>query len=965
MMRDMGLPRIGSAIVALFLCAPPPPAVAQSTDESAEITSSSGRPGLRASYRALATGRYADAEQGFTALSGGALRPRALLGLGRVQLETGRYPEAAATGVQVAEMAGFSARGQTLRGEALVLQGKLDEAEQALARAARAKTALRARVVLGRLLRDRGRTAEAEAQLMVPIEAYNDGAVTEDDAAGLAYVAMAARALGSMHDANDAFRESALADRTRVETQLEWAQLFLDKSDFAHAQESLQEALERNPNSPVAHVLMARLALARAIDFPAAQQHLDEAQAVNPNLVLAHVTRAAMALREMDIESADVHLNAALLVNPNDLEALSVRAAARFLADDARGFAQAKREVLARNPHFSRMYSIIAEYAEWEHRYEELVAMAREALRIDAEDAAAHATLGLNLLRMGEEDAGIAALRAAWERDRFNVQVYNTLNFYEKVLGQEYVSFAAPPFVFRTHKEERAALEPYLVPALTRAYGDMRTRYGFTPAGPVRIELYADPQHFSVRTTGLPNVGVQGVCFGKVITALSPRGGPFNWGQITWHELAHVFHLQLSKNRVPRWFTEGLAEYETIVARPEWKREEDYDLWAALSQDRVPRLRDFNKAFTQAGSPEALMTAYYAASQAVVYIVERFGFAKVPVMLEAWGRGERTPDVIEKVLGVDIDTLDADFRAHTARRLAKYDDHFQVVFERYEDLDALRAAVKSAPKNADALAALALGLALRGRFDEAEKAGKRAIAAAPHHPVANFALTRVALESGDAGRAQRSLHNIVEGGEDGYLVRVLLARAALAQDDAARARREAEAAIALDPEQLEAHKVLLEVAGELDDQALGLRALRALADLDQHDRMVHLALMAALYQTKAYAELVKAGERALYIDPAEPRVHQLLGEGYLETGKAAEALVEFDRALALVGGPNAQLQLLRMRTLLALGKRKEALRAGAEAMAIDPRMKPRVDALLPGPAGAAAEPAGGAGAARP
>ena len=55
-------------------------------------------------------------------------------------------------------------------------------------------------------------------------------------------------------------------------------------------------------------------------------------------------------------------------------------------------------------------------------------------------------------------------------------------------------------------------------------------------------------------------IGVQGVCFGKVVTALSPRGGPFNWEQIVWHELAHVFAVQRSRSRVPRWFTEGLSE---------------------------------------------------------------------------------------------------------------------------------------------------------------------------------------------------------------------------------------------------------------------------------------------------------------------------------------------------------------------------------------------------------------------
>jgi tetratricopeptide (TPR) repeat protein len=957
----MGLPRFGSAI-AVMLFALSSGALAQTTPGAAASpatvrSAAAASPGtLRAGYKALHAGRYADAEQRFLALLGGPHRPQALLGLGRVQIETGRYADAERSGTAASEVRGYEARGQTLRGEALHLRGELDLAEAALARAATAKTALRARVLLGRLLQERGRNAEAEAQLMAVIDAYNEDALPERDAAALAYVAMAARALGSMHDANDAFREAALADRTRVETQLEWAQLFLEKNDQQHAAESAEEALSHNPHSPAAHVLMARLALARAIDFLSAAEHLDKAQAINPNLVSAHVTRATMALREMDIEAADKHLDHALAVNANDLEALSVRAAARFLADDAPGLELAKREVLKRNPRFSKLYSIVAEYAEWEHRYEELVDMARLALRIDPEDSLAHATLGLNLLRAGDESRGIEELREAWKRDRFNVQVFNTLNFYEQVLDQEYVSFQAQPFLFRMHKEERGALEPYMVPVLQRAHEEMRKRYDFTPRGPLRMELYADVQHFSVRTTGLPNVGVQGVCFGKVITALSPRGGPFNWGQITWHELAHVFHLQLSRNRVPRWFTEGLAEYETIIARPEWKREEDYELWVALAQNRVPRLRDLNKAFTQARTPEALMTAYYVASQAVAYIVERFGWSKVRPLLEAWGKGGRTPEIIARVLGVDIDKLDADFREHTSKRLRKYDDDFYIDFERYEDVDALQAAADKNPQDAAALGGLSLGLVTQGRFDEAESAGRKAIARDKHQPLAHFALTRVALERGDAALAQRSLRSIVAGGKDGYILRVLLARAALAGDDAEQARKEAEAAIALDADQLEAWRVLLEVADKLGDQKLALRALRALSDLDQHDGVVHLALMAALHGQKDYVQLAQAGERALFLTPEEPRMHRMLGHAYLETGKAAAALVEIDRAIALIDKPKGELLLLRARALQATGKQREARSEAARAVAADPALKQRADALLGGGPAKPAEP---------
>ncbi len=895
---------------------------------------------------ALAKGDYPAAEKAFTARAKGPRAGAALLGLARVQLATGRYAQAAATAERAARHAKQRAAAHTARGEALQLQGKLDAAQRAFEQALRAPPALRARVLLGRLLQQRGRHGQAEPHLRAVIEAYNDDRLGDEPAAGLAYVAMAARALGSMHDANDAFREAAMADRTRSETQLEWAGLFLEKYDQRHASESISEALAHNPNYAPALVLKARLALKRSFDFPTAEEQLRKALAINPNLVGAHVTRATMDLRNMELERADGHLDRALKVNPHDLEALSVRAAVRFLADDTRGFERAKREVLRRNPRFSRMYSIIAEYADWEHRYDELVKMARAALKIDPDDALAHATLGTNLLRTGDEKGGLAALHEAWDRDRFNVHVFNTLNLFDEVIAKHYERYHQGPFAIRVHKDERKVLEPYLVPMLQRAHDSMVERYRFTPRGPLHLELYADRQHFSVRTTGLPNVGVQGVCFGKVITALSPRGGPFNWGQITWHELAHVFHLQLSKNHVPRWFTEGLAEYETIIARPEWRREEDHNLWVALQQDQVPHLRDLNRAFTSARTPQALMTAYYAASLAVTHIVERFGFEKVRPMLVAWGDGKRTPEVVSSVLGVDIEELDRGFRAYLKKRLARYEHQFHADFSAYEDLAVVKRTLDAAPEDPDALGAYAMALVMRRRFDEAQRFGMRAIEKKPHHAIAHFALTRVALEHNKPKRAARCLRAIIAGGQDGYVLRVLLARGALAGGDPRSALPEIEAAIKLDPDQAEAYRIMLDLSEKLDDDALARRALTALGGLDQHDRLVHFALLTTLAKAKDWAEVERVGDNALYIDPENSQVHRLLGEALIERGKPARALGELDQALTLGHPKPGVVELLRARALWLLGRKGAARKAADRALKHDAELRERVDGIF-------------------
>ncbi|HHH28042.1 MAG TPA: hypothetical protein ENK57_06820, partial [Polyangiaceae bacterium] len=570
---------------------------------------------MQACERAIQRGAYASARAGLAPLSRGRQGSAAVLALAQLDLLTGHYRDGSQR-LRPLLRAGGATRiaASTLLGELELASGHLDPAQRAFSAVGDEPTAHRARVLLGRLLIRRGRSSEAQQPLMALIQAYNDGSIDPHDAEGLCYVAMAAAMLGSARDANDAFLESTRVDPRRVETQLEWAELFLSHYDPGHAEESVQAALEVNPRSARAHALLARVALVQSHDFLSAEASLERALSTNPNLPEAHVLRAGISIRDMDLGAAAAHLDAALAIDSNHLEALSVRAVLPFLRGDEAAYRAARQEVLDRNPHYSQLYTTISEYAEWEHRYAQIVALAREAIRIAPNDADAHATLGINLLRLGQEEEGLGALRDAWARDHYNVRVFNLLELWDHTITPHYQQVTDGPFVFRMHEDERAVLAPTLSAVLGGAFDDMRRRYGFTPQTPVHIELFSDREHFSVRTVGLPNAGVQGVCFGRVVTALSPHAGAFNWAEITWHELAHVFHLQLSGNRVPRWFTEGLAEYETMLARPEWRREEDHRLYLALVAGRLPPVSRLNHAFTHARTADAITVAYYASS---------------------------------------------------------------------------------------------------------------------------------------------------------------------------------------------------------------------------------------------------------------------------------------------------------------------------------------------------------------
>jgi predicted Zn-dependent protease len=91
---------------------------------------------------------------------------------------------------------------------------------------------------------------------------------------------------------------------------------------------------------------------------------------------------------------------------------------------------------------------------------------------------------------------------------------------------------------------------------------------------------------------------------------------------------------------------------------------------------------------------------------------------------------------------------------------------------------------------------------------------------------------------------------------------------------------------------------------------------------------------------------MRAAERAVYVDPENPQLHRLYGEGALGSGEPALALRELDRALALGHKRPGEVQLSRARALRTLGRKQDAARAVADAIAADPKLADQGKALL-------------------
>ncbi len=899
---------------------------------------------LQNAQQELETSKYADAEKDFKNAAVGRQRGEAELGLAEVLLETGRYQKAIQTARRVRENK-LRPRAAWLEGKAFRREGKLAEAVKALRKVESDPAARRARLLLGEILIEQGKRSDAEALLMTIIDDYNNDRIKQDDEKGLAMVGRAAYLLRSPRDANDAFNQAEQAKSGDVQTLLWRAELFLEKYDPGHAEEVTREALKEAPNNPEAHVWMAHVKLDQALDFDAAERHVDEALKVNPKLAGAYFVLAGIRLRDMELAQADKEADAGLKFYPDNLDLLSMKAAVRFLADDKPGLKKAEDKVLGLNSEFSRMYRIIGDYADWQHRYDDIVAMMKKAVQIDPDDAKAYAQLGLNLIRAGDDKDALQALRTAFDKDPFNVRVFNTLNLYEKTIPRDYTTVKYKLFTIRYKKDEKAILERYIPQMLRHAWREMVKEYRFTPSHPIGVELYAKRQDFAIRTSGLPQTAIQGVCFGKTLASMSPEIEHFNIGMTLWHELSHVFHIQKSKSHVPRWFTEGLAEFETLERRPEWKRHQDLALYRALRGGRLPKVGNMNRAFTRAAQLSDVAMAYYASTKIIEMIAEHYGIPKIDEMLTLWGEGKRTPEVVQTALGVTPDQLDEEFRKYIDEKLERYKTQF-VPHERAGDYKKAKAAAAKAPNDPKAQVAYALAALAQRKGDEAVKAVAAALAADPNNPDALWLAAQIAGAKHDAAGAEAKLKQLVAAGHDGYEVEMALGDIAQAKHNVAGMKAAYEKAAALDPSQDAPLQSLVDIAHKQGDKAAELAGLKKLALLDEHDGRIYRRLVAALVDKKQYAEAVKYGDMGIYADMENMQTHTLFAQALIGAKMYPRAIYELETAVLCQGSDKdkADAYALLAQAYAKVPNRAAAHKAAAEAKKLDPK-NPRLKKL--------------------
>jgi tetratricopeptide (TPR) repeat protein len=209
-----------------------------------------------------------------------------------------------------------------------------------------------------------------------------------------------------------------------------------------------------------------------------------------------------------------------------------------------------------------------------------------------------------------------------------------------------------------------------VVKLLSEARDVLTSKYKVQLEEPIYVEIFPKQKDFAIRTFGMPGgQGFLGVCFGRLITANSPAALQVdsNWKSVLWHEYCHVITLQKTKNKMPRWLSEGISVYEERLRDKTWGQAWDPTYREmTLGEDFVP-LSKLSGAFLNPKTPMHLQYAYFESSLAVEFYVEKFGLPALLRMLDDLSLGLPAADALKRSPG-SLEALDNEFAAFAKER---------------------------------------------------------------------------------------------------------------------------------------------------------------------------------------------------------------------------------------------------------------------------------------------------------
>ncbi len=513
--------------------------------------------------------------------------------------------------------------------------------------------------------------------------------------------------------ANDQFKDAIKQHPQDPHVRVRWGRLFLERFNKEEAGNLFGEALELDKDDPEALLGQAWVASEgfdkMAVDLAGKALKLRE------KYPEAHELLARLALEDGNPKKAREEAELAIAQDGESLDAMATLLTIDLLED--KKDSPWRDRILKINPRYGRAWSMAGEAFVHNRRYEEGIALYREAIKLDPDYLEAYSELGVNLMRLARENEAREVLEHAYQNGYKNAATVNSLTLIDSY--KNFVTFKHDRYTLRLHKKEADLLRPYMEEQMEKIFASYDKKYGFVLREHVQVEVYPEHEDFAVRAIGIPGLGALGVTFGSIIAMDSPSGrkpGSFHWASTLWHEMSHVYSLTATNHRTPRWYTEGMAVYEETAASPDWGDRVDMLVLRAIKDKKLLPIAELERGFVRPSYNGQVVVSYFQAGRVCNYIEENWGHDKLLALMKEFSTATPTEAVVQKVLGIDAAEFDKRF-------LAYIEKDFKPLADSLEDWTKKLRALNVAAQRKDWDTVLADGPALRDRYPDYVETG--------------------------------------------------------------------------------------------------------------------------------------------------------------------------------------------------------------------------------------------------
>lgn len=612
--------------------------------------------------------------------------------------------------------------------------------------------------------------------------------------------------------------------------------LALEKRDFALAARTFGDGLKIAPEEP--DLLWGLAASFQTGDRKQLVAAAERALQINPRHVPTHVLLAENFIDAEQRELASVHLDLALAVNPHAPEAHALRAVLAHLARDPAAAARHRTAALSTWRNNPRVDHLIGRKLSQQYQFSDGAAAQRRALGFDPAFTPAKVQLAQDLLRLGQEGEGWKLAAEAHQADAYNVEAFNLSTLHDQL--DHFTVLSSPHFRVRMAANEAPLYGDRVLALLERAHGHLTQRYGIALEQPAIVEIYPDPKDFAVRTFGMPDIGgFLGVCFGPLFTINSPASAQANWEAVLWHEFTHVITLTMTRNRMPRWLSEGISVFEERQANPAWGQLMSLNYRERIMTGKTQPISRMSSAFLEAKDGRDTQFAYFQSALVVQFLVERHGFEKLRSLLKSLADGTEANAALAQTFG-PLTALDDAFAAYARDAAVAFGKNLDFRRETggitqmlAQNLPGLRTS-----PNVPLLLNEAREAAERSEWKVVQEKLAPLSAAGLYFPgTENFhtLLAQAAAGLGDVAAEREALLTIAAHEGDALSAVTRLLSLAQAANDAPATKRWAEALLAINPLAPTPWRALLGAAEQTDDHATAAHAGVVLLKLDPPD----------------------------------------------------------------------------------------------------------------------------------